>query len=107
VRTCGLLQVKSQGGAANSSKYFKIGIVKQLLACWIIIVVIMEKGGMVRLVVGALIILFGFFIILVELFYTTDTGLRLFSFQLVSVLIIIAGIVLVISTSRVNRNLDE
>jgi len=24
----GLLQVKSQGGASNSSKYFKIGIVK-------------------------------------------------------------------------------
>ena len=34
----GLLQVKSQGGASNSSKYFKIRIVRQLLACWIIIV---------------------------------------------------------------------
>jgi hypothetical protein len=34
----GLLQVKWQSGASNSSKYFKIGIVKQLLACWIIIV---------------------------------------------------------------------
>ncbi len=53
----------------------------------------MERGDIVRIVVGAL-------IILLELSYTTDTGLRLFTFQLVSVLIIIAGIVLVISTSR-------
>ncbi|MGA2883999.1 MAG: hypothetical protein ABSE80_02435 [Halobacteriota archaeon] len=60
----------------------------------------MERGDIVRIVVGALIILFGFLIILLELSYTTDTGLRLFTFQLVSVLIIIAGIVLVISTSR-------
>jgi hypothetical protein len=60
----------------------------------------MERGDIVRIVVGALIILFGFLIILLELLYTADTGLRLFPFQLVSVLIIIAGIVLVISTSR-------
>jgi prolipoprotein diacylglyceryltransferase len=60
----------------------------------------MERGDKVRIVVGAFIILFGFLIILLELLYTTDTGLRLFTFQLVSVLIIIAGIVLVISTSR-------
>ena len=60
----------------------------------------MERGDIVRIVVGAFIILFGFLIILLELLYTTDTGLRLFTFQLVSVLIIIAGIVLVISTSR-------
>lgn len=60
----------------------------------------MERGDIARIVVGALIILFGFLIILLELSYTTDTGLRLFTFQLVSVLIIIAGIVLVISTSR-------
>ena len=60
----------------------------------------MERGDIVRIVVGALIILFGFLIILLELSYTTDTGLRLFTFQLVSGPIIIAGIVLVISTSR-------
>lgn len=60
----------------------------------------MERGDIVRIVVGVLIILFGFLIILLELLYTTDTGLRLFTTQLVSVLIVLAGVLLIIFTLR-------
>ena len=60
----------------------------------------MERRDIVRLVVGVLIILFGLLIILFELLFATDTGLRLFTSQLISVIIIITGIVLIIATLR-------
>ena len=65
----------------------------------------MERGDIVKIVVGVLIILFGLLIILSELLFTTDTGLRLFTTQLVSVLIVLAGIVIIIATLRDYRNL--
>ena len=59
----------------------------------------MGRGDVARIVVGVLIILFG-------LLFTPVTGLVLFISQLLSVLIIAAGIVL-INFARLNRNLDK
>ena len=67
----------------------------------------MERGDTVKIVVGVLIILFGLLIILFELMFTTDTGLRLFTTQLVSVLIVLAGIVIIIATLRDYPNLNN
>jgi hypothetical protein len=66
----------------------------------------MERGDVARIVVGVLIILFGVLIILFGLLFTPVTGLVLFISQLLSVLIIAAGIVL-INFTRLNRNLDK
>jgi hypothetical protein len=59
----------------------------------------MGRGDVARIVVGVLIILFG-------LLFTPVTGFVLFISQLLSVLIIAAGIVL-INFARLNRNLDK
>jgi prolipoprotein diacylglyceryltransferase len=67
----------------------------------------MERGDIVKIVVGVLIILFGLLIILFELLFTTDTGLRLFTTQLVSVLIVLAGIIIITATLRDYRNLNN
>ena len=67
----------------------------------------MERGDIVKIVVGVLIILFGLLIILFELLFTTDTGLRLFITQLVSVLIVLAGIIIITATLRDYRNLNN
>ena len=68
--------------------------------------IITERGDVARIVVGVLIILFGVLIILFGLLFTPVTGLVLFISQLLSVLIIAAGIVL-INFARLNRNLDK
>ncbi|MGZ7128498.1 MAG: hypothetical protein ACXVIS_05600 [Halobacteriota archaeon] len=67
----------------------------------------MEREDTVKIVVGVLISLFGLLIISFELLFTTDTGLRLFTTQLVSVLIVLAGIVIIIPTLRDYRNLNN
>ncbi|MGZ4881384.1 MAG: hypothetical protein ACXV7G_10005 [Halobacteriota archaeon] len=67
----------------------------------------MEREDTVKIVVGVLISLFGLLIISFELLFTTDTGLRLFTTQLVSVLIVLAGIVIIIATLRDYRNLNN
>ncbi|MGZ4946561.1 MAG: hypothetical protein ACXV5N_09185 [Halobacteriota archaeon] len=67
----------------------------------------MEREDTVKIVVGVLISLFGLLIISFELLFTSDTGLRLFTTQLVSVLIVLAGIVIIIATLRDYRNLNN